>query len=140
MTALPITGGVALSMLAMPQLMKYLPASITKHEKFFGGIHVILGAAAMIFVKKDIVKTLGGTMVAMGLYDLIASNVPQLKLPPIPRGGAAVAVGYDEIVGASFDSVGTDFTPAGVGSSYGSSYGDSVGDDIDYGGDSLEIG
>ena len=62
---------------------------------------------------------------------LIASNVPQLNLPALPRGSASA--GSDEIVGASFNEVGssygTDFTPAA-----------SYGDDIDYGGDSIEIG
>ena len=136
-TALPVVGGVVISMLAMPQIAKYLPASVQKYSKFYGIVHVALGIAAMTFVKKDIVKQIGGTMVAMGLYDLIASNIPQLNLAPLPRGAAAVGSSYgaDEIVGSSFESIGTDFTPG-----YGSSYGEGIGDDIDYGGDSIEIG
>lgn len=139
MTALPVAGGLALGMFAMPQIAKLVPGSMQKYSKFFGVAHIALGVAAMVAVKKDVVKTLGGTLVAMGLYDLIASNIPQLNLPVLPR-GAAASHGADEIVGASFETpqVGTDFTPAGVlGSSYGSSY---EGDDIDYGGDSIEIG
>lgn len=136
MTALPVAGGFALGMFAMPQIAKIVPASMQKYSKFFGVAHIALGVTAMVMVKKDVVKTLGGTLVAMGLYDLLASNVPQLNLPALPRGGAAQ--GADEIVGSSFEAVGTDFTPAGVlGSSYGASY---EGDDIDYGGDSIEIG
>jgi hypothetical protein len=142
MAGLPIAGGVAISMFAMPQLVKYLPKEAQGYGKYFGVAHIALGIAAMTFVKKDVVKTLGGTMVAMGIYDLIACNVPQLGLPPIP-GRTAVngsekfvgsSYGADEVVGASFQEVGTDFAPA-----MGSSYGD-VGDDIDYGGDSIEIG
>jgi hypothetical protein len=136
MAGLPVAGGIAISMFAMPQIAKYVPASMQKYSKFFGIVHVALGVSAIAFVKKDIVKTLGGTVLAMGLYDLLASNVPQLKLPQLPR-GVAVTAGADEIVGASFNEIGTDFTPA---SSYGSSYGGEVGDDIDYGGDSIEIG
>lgn len=135
MTALPVAGGFALGMFAMPQIAKIVPASLQKYNRFFGAAHIVLGVAAMTFVKKDIVKTLGGTLVAMGLYDLLASNVPQLNLPALPRG--ASAQGADEIVGASFETVGRDYEPAGIGSSYGASYG---ADDIDYGGDSIEIG
>jgi hypothetical protein len=135
MAGLPIAGGIAISMFAMPQLVKYIPATMQKYSKFFGVAHIALGIAAMTLVKKDVAKTIGGTMVAMGIYDLIASNVPQLNLPQLPRGVAAVGSSYgtDEIVGTSFNEIGTDFTP--VGSSYGE-----VGDDIDYGGDSIEIG
>lgn len=131
MQGLPVAGGIALSMFAMPQIAKYVPASMQKYSKFYGAIHVALGVAAMTLVKKDIVKTLGGTMLAMGLYDLLASNVPQLNLPALPRGAVATGSSYgaDEIVGSSYDQVGTDFTPAA-----------SYGDDIDYGGDALEIG
>lgn len=137
MTALPVAGGLALGMFAMPQIAKIIPASMQKYNKFFGVAHIAIGVAAMVAVKKDVVKTLGGTLVAMGLYDLLASNVPQLNLPALPR-GAATQAGADEIVGASFETVGTDFTPAGaLGSSYGTSY---EGDDLDYGGDSIEIG
>jgi hypothetical protein len=143
MTALPVAGGLALGMFAMPMIDKYAPASLKKYSKFYGIAHVLLGTVAIAFVKKDVVKTIGGTLVALGLYDLLASNVPMLKLPHLPRGTSADGIyGADEIVGASFDqsAIGTDFTPATVGSSYGSSYGEEVGDDIDYGGDSIEIG
>lgn len=136
MAGLPVAGGIAISMFAMPQVAKLLPTSLQKYSKFFGIVHVALGIAAMTFVKKDIVKKLGGTVLAMGLYDLIACNVKQLNLPPLPGRDAAnmqgSSYGADEIVGASFQEVGTDFTPAGMGASYG--------DDIDYGGDSIEIG
>ena len=130
MAGLPVAGGIALSMFAMPQIAKYMPASMQQYSKFFGAAHILLGVVAMAFVKKDIVRTLGGTMVAMGLYDLIASNVPQLNLPQLPRGVVVhEATGADEIVGSNFE-------PVAIGSSYGSSY----GDDIDYGGDEIEIG
>lgn len=137
MTALPVAGGLALGMFAMPQIVKVVPESLKKYAKFYGVAHVVLGVAAMTFVKKDIVKTLGGTLVAMGLYDLLACNVKALKLPPLP-GREESSLAADEIVGASFETIGRDFEPAGaLGASYGASYG---ADDIDYGGDSIEIG
>jgi hypothetical protein len=137
MTALPVVGGVALAMIGMGQLEKLLPAQAKQYGKFYGVAHVALGVAAMLFVKKDIVRTLGGTMVAMGLYDLIACNVKALNLPALPGRSAAV-LSADMIVGASFNApaIGTDYAPAVMGASYGASY----GDDIDYGGDSIEIG
>lgn len=143
MAGLPVAGGIALSMFAMPQIAKYMPTSLKGQGKFFGIVYVAAGVAAMSFVKKDIAKVMGGTVLAMGLYDLIACNVPMLKLPPLPGRtaengafGSSYGYGADEVVGASFNEIGTDFAP----STMGSSYGEGVGDDIDYGGDSIEIG
>lgn len=136
MTGLPVAGGVALSMFAMPQIARFLPASLAKYEKFYGVVHIAIGVAAMALVRKDVVRTVGGTVLAMGIYDLIASNVPQLKLPPISRGLPAQPAGAEEIVGSSYqEQVGTDYAPA-----FGASYGASYGDDIDYGSDDIEIG
>jgi hypothetical protein len=131
MAGLPVAGGIAISMFAMPQIVKYLPASVQAQGKFFGLVHVALGVAAMSLVKKDVVKTLGGTILAMGLYDLIACNIPQLQLPALPGRTAANGAGFLGASYTQYPAVGTDYTPA-LGASYG--------DDIDYGGDSIEIG
>jgi len=140
MAGLPVAGGIAISMFAMPQIARFMPASFAKQSRYFGVVHIALGIAAMAFVKQNVVKTVGGTVLAMGIYDLIACNVKALKLPPLPGRDPAVlgaSYGAEEIVGASYaPEIGTDYAPAIMGASYG----DGVGDDIDYGSDSIEIG
>lgn len=141
-TGLKVAGGLAAGVMLMPVLVKFVPESMQKYRKFFGLAHVVAGIGAGMFVKNSLVKEIGLTVAAVGIYDLIASNLP-IGLPPL-AGAKALPSAGDDVVGASFTEVGTDFTPAPMlGSSYGMSYNgddETAGDDIDYGGDAIEIG
>jgi hypothetical protein len=142
---LKMAGGIAGGMLAMQMVGKFAPASIQKYQKFYGAIHILLGAAIAAFVKQKDVKDVGLVFAGLGVYDLIASNLPMLNLPPLPRnkGSAQIAqqaagepgiIGEDEGVpqiGSSYgSSYGSDYAPSAMGSSY-----NEMGDDISYGGD-----
>lgn len=133
MGGLKIAGGIAIGFLGMPVIVKFAPASLLKHRKFFGLIHVILGAVAASFMKKPLIKDMALVVAGTGVYDLIASNLPMLGLPTLPNStpllGGPVAGDEPGVIGME-----ADYAPA-LGASYqamGASYG---ADDISYGDD-----
>jgi len=135
-----IAGGIAIGFLGMPVICRYLAPMIDKtykYRNFYGLVHVVAGALAATFVKKQVVRDMALTVAGVGIYDLIARNLPMLQLPSLPSynpmiGGSAelqALKGEDGVVGME-----ADYAPA-LGSSYqqmGASYGE---DDISYGGD-----
>lgn len=139
MGGVKIAGGIALGVFAMPQVAK-LAAIVDKQGKFlkfYGIVHVVLGAVAASMVKKPIVRDMALTFAGVGVYDLLAHNLPMLRLPLLDGGvSQAVAGGYEPaLLGEEQPGVvGADDEPALMGASYmGASY---MGkDDIAYGGD-----
>lgn len=84
MGTLVLGGGIAVGFLAMPVVSKL--ASMLKldaHRKYFGLGHVVIGGALAMMMKRRALKELGLVIAGVGVYDLIASNVPMLGLPPI---------------------------------------------------------
>jgi len=128
---LKVAGGITIGFTAMPIICKFMPASLTtKYRRFYGLLHVVLGAAAAAFVKKPIVKDMALLVAGTGIYDLIASNIPMLGLPALPSASSLLSGDEDPgVIGME-----ADYAPA-LGASYqamGASYG---ADDISYGGD-----
>ena len=145
MGGLKIAGGIAIGMLGMPVLVKFMPTDVTiKYRKYFGLIHVVVGAVAAATIRKQLVRDLALTVAGVGVYDLIASNLPMLGLPAVSNttpllaldAAQAAALATGGVHGDEPGVIGmeADFAPA-LGSSYqtmGASYGT---DDIAYGGD-----
>jgi hypothetical protein len=127
---LKLAGGIALGFYGMPLIEKVMPKDITtKYRKYFGLIHVVVGAVAAATIRKQLVRDLALTVAGVGVYDLIASNLPMLGLPPIQATLPSFQGDEPGVIGME-----ADFAPA-LGSSYqamGASYGV---DDIAYGGD-----
>jgi len=135
---LKVAAGLIAGNLGTGLIAKFMPADVTaKYGKFYGAIHVAAGAAGAAFIKNKMAKDVMLLVAATGIYDLIASNVPMLKLPILSRTVPFMA-GEDEPgvigMGASYQQIGADDEPA-LGASY-----QQVGvDDISYGGDSIEL-
>lgn len=105
--------------------------------KFKGIVHILLGSLAVMYAKRPALRSLAGGFAAAGAYDLLAQNVPMLKLPSLTTASVAgdegIVVGdWDEgqnALGVDFRGVdfqhGDDGGAALVGasgSSYNSSY------------------
>lgn len=128
---LKIAGGIAIGMLGMPLIVKHIAPMVDKtgqYRKFYGLVHVVLGAVAAATIRKQIVKEIALTVAGVGVYDLISQNLPMLGLPTI----SALSGDFIEpgVVGME-----ADMEPALMGASYqalGASYGR---DDIAYGND-----
>lgn len=84
-TGITIGGGIVAGSLAMPLLYRYLPTSVTKYDKYLGVAHVAIGALMFSFMKNKMLKELGLVIAGTGIYDLVASNAPDLGLPKLPR-------------------------------------------------------
>jgi hypothetical protein len=54
-------------------------------DKYLGLIHVLLGTLMYTMLRNRHLKTAGLVFGGLGVYDLIASNVPQIGLVPLPR-------------------------------------------------------
>lgn len=85
MQGVTIGGGIVGGSLAMPLLVRFLPANITTdYNKYLGVVHVALGALMFGFLKNKNLKQLGLVIAGTGMYDLVAMNAP-IGLPPLPR-------------------------------------------------------
>lgn len=84
MQAATIGGGIVAGAVAMPLINSIVPDSMKQYRKFFGLLHVILGGVMYGMVRNARLKTVGAVVAGTGVYDLIASNVPQLGLAPLP--------------------------------------------------------
>jgi len=126
---LKIAGGIAIGMLGMPLIVKHIAPMVDKtgqYRKFYGLVHVVLGAVAASMIKKQIVREVALTVAGVGVYDLITQNLPMLGLPKIGLAGDMDQPGV----------IGVDMEPALMGASYQSALGASYGtDDIAYGSD-----
>jgi len=128
---LKIAGGIAIGMLGMPLIVKHIAPMVDKtgqYRKYYGLVHIVLGAVAASVIKKQIVKEMALTVAGVGVYDLISQNIPQLNLPKI---GTSLSGDEPGVIGME-----ADMEPAMMGSSYQTALGASYGrDDIAYGGD-----
>jgi len=142
---LKFAAGLAVGYIGMPVFSKVMnmvlkPVDALKFRPFFGVFHIALGAFVAATVKNKNVKDAALIVAGTGVYDLIASNVKFLGLPPLPSENPLLAkIGFkgDEpgVVGSSYQEVAADYEPA-----FGSSYEGVGADDISYGEDSIEIG
>jgi len=140
MGGVKIAGGIVAGGLLMPVVTMVMPKDLTaKYGKFYGVIHIVLGAVLASFLKNKMLKDAALVVAGTGVYDLIASNVGMLGLPQLPRSSAlfpSPKMGEEPgVIGSSYqEQVGIDYAPA-LSASY-----QEVGDDIAYGGDEIEIG
>lgn len=143
---LKLAGGIVIGTLGMPVIVKFMPETFTtKYRKFYGLIHVVLGAVVAGMIKKPLIKDIALTVAGVGVYDLIASNLTMLGLPALPNnnpllGASPAAAAEVALKGMEPGVIGmdADFAPA-LGSSYqamGASYGS---DDIAYGDDDFDL-
>jgi len=136
MGGLKLAGGIALGFYGFPVIGMVMPKNTAGapmlDRKYWGALHVVIGAVAASMIKKEIVRTMALTMAGVGVYDLLASNIPQLGLPQVNATLPGFNAAGDEQPGVI--GMEADFAPA-LGSSYqamGASYGR---DDIAYGDD-----
>jgi hypothetical protein len=130
---LKIAGGIAIGVLGVPVIVKYLQPMIDKdgqYRKYYGLIHVVLGAVAAATIRKPIVRELALTVAGVGVYDLISQNT-DFGLPKLPDTSSMFKGDEPGVIGME-----ADMEPAMMGSSYQSALGSSYGtDDIAYGSD-----
>lgn len=86
MTSAKIGGGIALGAVAMPLVYNIIPAANrTSLNPWLGAINIIIGALGVSFIRNKNVKDMMIVVAGTGVYDLLASNVPSLGLPALPR-------------------------------------------------------
>jgi hypothetical protein len=84
MGTLVLGGGIAVGFLAMPLVTKLATAlKLGAYRRYFGLGHVVIGGVLAAMMKRRALKELGLVIAGVGVYDLIASNVPALQLPPV---------------------------------------------------------
>ena len=89
MNAAGIGAGFIAGTLLSPALYHFIPAtSSAKYGKYFGGIHLVLGAFMYTMSKNKNVKNVGVGLAASGIYDLVACNFRTLLLPALPHANA----------------------------------------------------
>lgn len=132
MTGLKVGGGITGGALAMPLVYSVLPEGMRKHSRWLGFGHVTIGALMVGMLRNRDAKDVGMVIVGTGIYDLLASTVPALGLPPLPRSmpevfGGLKTTGIEEpeetsasypVLSAPVSSV----ARRGVGASYEQSY------------------
>jgi hypothetical protein len=135
MGGLKLAGGIAIGAYGFPLIAKVMPKNAAGapmlDRKYWGIVHVVLGAIAAATIKKEVVKTMALTVAGVGVYDLLAANIPQLGLMPV-EASKLPFMGEEQpgVVGME-----ADYAPA-LGASYQTALGASYGrDDIAYGGD-----
>jgi len=135
MGGLKLAGGIAIGAYGFPLIDKVMPKNAAGvpmlDRKYWGIVHVVLGAVAAAMIKKEIVRTMALTVAGVGVYDLLACNISQLNLKPIDADKLPF-MGAEQpgVIGME-----ADYAPA-LGASYQNALGASYGaDDIAYGGD-----
>lgn len=131
--AATVGAGLGIGYVGMPLVTRFAPAGMARHRNFFGIVHVLLGGLMFAGGKRasSPLRLMGTTVAGMGIYDLIASNLP-LGLPMLPSdlpggmitdalpagkggtgsGGGGVGASYPKWLGANYDP------PALMGASY----------------------
>jgi hypothetical protein len=136
---------------AMPFVAQIAQKTIDKageYKKYYGVAHVLLGGLLLWKGKKAMLKDVGTTLMASGVYDLIAEQMPQY-LTPLSKSGNAMTAAVG--LGASYQprrlSASYQTARAPIGAAYmqpvavGSSYEKSIavaGLSSDYGDDPYE--
>jgi hypothetical protein len=97
MTAATIGIGVVAGYFTLPIVCKILPASWVKEiqtptgaGKARGLINVAIGILVMSMIRNKRAKEIGIVIAGMGVYDLIALNIPALGLPALQGSNAAL--------------------------------------------------
>lgn len=83
--------GIIAGFMTLPLVANILPKSMlterqnmTGFGKQLGLVNVLIGALLFGFMRNRRIKEVGLIIAGTGVYDLIAVNVPQLNLPPLP--------------------------------------------------------
>lgn len=80
-----IGGGIAAGMAGKSLVVSLMPRiGLGQFTQYSGAGNIILGSIIAGMMRKPMLKEIGVTMAAVGLYDLIASSVPMLRLPVLP--------------------------------------------------------
>jgi len=132
MTGLKIGGGITGGFIAMPLVYSILPVAFRQTNRRWLGLgHVGLGALMVGMLRNRDAKDVGMVVAGTGIYDLIANNVPQLGLPPLPTampemfGGGQALLDEPESTSASYPVLSapvSDVARRGIGASYEQSY------------------
>lgn len=129
MTAATVGIGIAVGYALLPIISSMLPASLVTARKantgagrFLGLINVAVGLLVASAMRQARVKQIGMVVAGMGVYDLIASNVPTLGLAALPINLNVAGTPIGPKLAGSYPAL---VSPAsGMAGSYGrSSYG-----------------
>jgi hypothetical protein len=116
-----VSGGVVLGLAGKTLVTNLMPATTTmKYGTWYGAADILIGALMVAFVKNKAIKEMGVIVAGMGLYDLLASNVSALGLPPLPAVDLVNRYVKPKTVGASYNPrlMGASFSPALMGASF----------------------
>lgn len=90
MQSLTLGGGFTVGVLGIPVVYKISPQFIKDRREWLGLVHVGLGMLLVVMVKNKMVKSLGAALGAVGVYDLISQNIPDLNLPRLSTSNAMI--------------------------------------------------
>lgn len=91
MRGVAIGGGIVGGYMTLPLIARFLPEDMrTKFDPYLGTINVLIGALMFGFLRNKHLKEAGMVIAGTGIYDLVASNVPQLGLPQISRSNTLI--------------------------------------------------
>jgi len=111
--------GIGSGFLMIPTLKRLLPSAMTTGNagKFLGAYNILAGVVIMAAMRRNRgAQTIGTLIAGVGAYDLIASNVPQLGFPKVPRGATGFLA---DMLPAGVTADDDDTAPAGdVSASY----------------------
>lgn len=90
MSVASIGVGIAAGYYTTPLVYGIIPAANREQFRpFMGGLNILAGSLLISFAPRrrggKMMKEIGAIVAGMGVYDLVAENVPQLGLPPIPK-------------------------------------------------------
>lgn len=103
--------------LVMPVIVQFSPQAVKNQRRFLGIIHVLLGSVVISKSKRPVSKNMAMGVLASGIYDLVAQNIPQLGLRSLPDSSGMLL----NLVGPKTTEVtqdAPDETTSGVGLSY----------------------
>lgn len=84
MNLVTISGGIAAGMAGKSVFVNLMPKiGLGSFTQYAGAGNILLGSILVGMGKKKLIKEIGITMAAVGMYDLIASMIPQY-LPTLP--------------------------------------------------------
>lgn len=126
--------GIAAGYYTLPAVNALIPAAQREQLRpFMGGINVLAGSLIISMAKgrkAKMLREMGAIIAGTGVYDLLAENIPQLGLAPIPKtnpviSGLLPGVSASYSVGArpvsrQASSIGASYAYAPV--AYGASY------------------
>lgn len=131
-TVASLTGGIVLGMGIKTVMLNVLPMlKLGAQTKYVGAGSILVGSLMVGVGKQRMIKEAGVVVAATGLYDLVATLIPALKLQPLPSWGLVAQIGAPKGMSGSYPVDHLPISPvaamngnysSGAAAGYGDSY------------------